>query len=515
MLGAEALVRSLADSGIEVCFSNPGTSEMHLVAALVGERRMRTVLGLAEVVVSGAADGYARVAGRPPSTLLHLGPGFANGWSNLHNARRAASPIVNIVGDHATYHRKLDAPLTSDVAALAHAVSAWVCTVSDANAMASAGAAAVAAAREPPGRLATLIVPADASWSETEAGAAPISVKAREAVPNDRIEGIARVMRGGAPCALMVGGAGLSERGLDAASRLTNATGARLFCPTFTARHSRGAGRVLLERLPYFPELVMKALDGVRHLVLAAAKPPVSFFAYPGAPSSLVPSGCDVHLLAEPNEDVETALVALADALGARGTPITVVPLAPPPLPSGAIDPPALGAVLANTMPEGAIVADEAVTARFAALAQTVGAQPHDWLCQTGGSLGLGMPMALGAAIAAPDRRVINIQADGSAMYAPQALWSFAREGANVTTIVIKNRRYRVLELEFQRLGLDTTAPQARDLFAIAPPDIDFVGMARSMGVPASRATSVEELESAMRDAVSEPGPRLIEAIMA
>jgi acetolactate synthase-1/2/3 large subunit len=512
MLGADALLRTLASSGVDVCFANPGTSELHLTSALDRVPDIRPVLVLAEAVASGAADGFARISGRPATTLLHLGPGLANALANLHNARRAGSAVVNLVGDHASAHRLLDPPLASDIEALARVVSRWVDTVAGPDDMARAAADAVRAAQGPPKGVATLVIPADASWGETRLPEAPASVPAASHFDATRVEAAARLLRGPEPAALLVGGEAAGARGARAASRIANASGARVFCSTFTARATRGAGHVLLERLPYFPEMVLELLAGTRHLVLAEAASPVGFFAYPGLPGSLVPERCDAFRLADADHDVVAALEALADALGASPDAVTLAPSAARPLPAGPLDANVVAGVLGALLPEDAIVADEAVTARFQALAATVGANPHDWLCQTGGSLGLGMPLALGAAIAAPGRRVVNLQADGSAMYAPQALWSFAREGVDVTTILLRNRRYRILDLELQRLGLAGSA-RARDLCDIGHPDIDYVALAGSMGVRAERASTAEGLARAFARSLAEPGPCLIEAV--
>ena len=513
MLGAEALLRTLASSGVTTCFANPGTSEMHLVAALDAVPSMRPVLTLAEGVASGAADGWARVTGRPAATLLHLGPGLSNALSNLHNAKRAQSPVVNIVGDHASYHRASDAPLTSDIAGLARTVSAWVGCAAGADDMSRAAGAALRAAMGPPGAIATLIVPADAAWGETTQPVENVAPAAPR-VPNaHRVEAVRRALASGASAVLLIGGAAMRGSAVRDASRAANAAKARLFSTTFTAVAERGAGRVLVNRLPYFPEQVVEALAGTRYLVLAGASVPVAFFAYPGLPGALVPDGCEVLTLAEPEEDVAAALGALAAALGAPENGATMTPHAPPPLPTGRLDPSSFAQALGALLPEGAIVSDEAVTTRFPALAATVGSASHDWLCLTGGSLGLGMPMALGAALAAPDRPVITLEADGSAMYAPQALWSFAREGANVTTLVLKNRRYRILEVELERLQL-TDARRGRELLNLSAPEVDFVALARSMGVPGVRATTVEEVVVAMRRAFAEDGPSVVEVVL-
>ncbi|MCC6929950.1 MAG: acetolactate synthase large subunit [Gemmatimonadaceae bacterium] len=515
-------MRSLAQAGVELCLANPGTSEMHLVKALDAAPAMRSVLTLHEGVASGAADGWGRMTGRAASTLLHLGPGLANALSNLHNARRSATPVVNIVGDHATYHLANDPPLHSDLPALARASSAWVETVATAEAMAGAGARAVAASLGPPGAIATLIVPADAAWGVVEdaRGEAALRAAARApavyagTAPSDAtIDGVAQVLRSGEPAVILLGGRAVSPANAERAGRVAAATGARLCSAPFSAIAPRGAGSVATERLPYFPEMVLQLLAGVRHLILVDAPAPVAFFAYPGLPGRLVPEGCSVHVLATGSDDVVAALDALVVACGAEGGAAPRVARAVPPVASGAITPATFAQTLAATLPSGAIVCDEAITNRFPSLAATAGAAPHDWLDLTGGSLGLGMPMALGAAMACPGRRVVNLQADGSAMYTPQALWSLAREGVDVTTIILANRRYRILEYELMRLQL-TDAARARSLTDLSTPPIDFVQLAGSLGVPAVQVTTAEGLGEALQRSYATPGPQVIEAMI-
>ncbi len=527
--GADLLMSSLARAGVEMCFANPGTSEMHLVAALDAAPGIRPVLTLHEAVASGAADGWGRVTGRPASTLLHLGPGLANALSNLHNARRAATPLVNVVGDHASYHVANDPPLASDISALAGVVSSWVGTVPDAASMARGATEAVGAAMGPPGAISTLIVPADAAWGEVDgavgaqggadggaravtAGAGALAWRGTPVAPRV-VEGVATALASGAPAMILIGGRAMHAGAVEHASRIAAATGARLCCTPFTARSHRGAGSVAMERLPYFPEMVLQMLAGIRHLILVDATSPVAFFAYPGLPGALVPEGCAVHVLAEGGDDVAGALEALVQATGAGGREPVRVARAIPPVASGALTAAALAQTVAAVLPEGAIVCDEAITNRFTCMAATAGALPHEWFCLTGGSLGAGMPMSLGAALAAPGRRVVNLQADGSAMYTPQALWSFAREGVDVTTVILANRRYRILDVELHRMQL-AGVERGRALTDLSRPLLDFVQLAGAMGVPASRVTTAEGLAGALRESFATAGPRLIEAEM-
>jgi len=511
MNGAQALIRTLVACGVDVCFTNPGTSEMHFVAALDDVPEMRAVLALYEGVATGAADGYARMADRPAATLLHLGPGLGNGIANLHNARRARTPVVNIVGDHATYHRAHDAPLGSDIEALARNVSSWIRDTARPDDVVRDAIEAVHAAMGPPGQVATLILPADTSWLEAgDPAGGPVSVTPRE-VSSDVVDVVAKAIRSGEPAALLLGGAALRERGLVAAGRVGAAAGVKVLCETFPARQERGAGLPAPERLGYFAEFAVAQLQGVRHLVLVGAKAPVSFFAYPGKPSSLVPDDCEVHVLAAEGDDAPLALAHLADALGASADAAVCAPAARPARPTGVLNAQAIGDAVGAVLPEGAIVADEANTNGLFVPGATTGAPRHDWLTLTGGAIGLGLPLATGAAIACPDRKVLCLEADGSAMYTLQALWTQAREGLDVTTVLFDNRSYAILNIELGRVGAGAGGPRAHALLDLSDPDLDFVALARGMGVDATRPASAEELTDALERAFEEPGPHLID----
>ncbi len=513
MNGAQALIRTLVGAGVDVCFANPGTSEMHFVAALDAVPQMRGVLALFEGTATGAADGYGRMAGRPAAALLHLGPGLGNGLANLHNARRARTPLVAVVGDHATYHKRYDAPLESDIDSVAGAVSGWVRRTERAADAGADAAAAVAAAAGPPGQVAVLILPADASWSDGAQPAPAVTAVAAAEVPGDLIQTAAAALRSAEPCVLLIGGAAARADGLAAGSRIAAATGARLICETFPARLERGEGLPQIDRLGYLAEAATAQLAGARHLILAGARSPVSFFAYPGRPSDLVPESCQVHPLGSAGDDVAGALAELADLVAAGVAPARQ-PAARPALPTGHLTGESLALVVGALLPAGAIVADEANTAGLWLPAATAGAPPHDWLTLTGGAIGQGLPLATGAAVACPDRPVLCLEADGSAMYTISALWTHAREGLDVTTVIFSNKAYDILNMELHRVGADAAGPRARDLLDLSRPDLDFVALATGMGVPASRAATAEEFAKQLGQAVAEPGPHLVEAVL-
>ncbi|HXA60226.1 MAG TPA: acetolactate synthase large subunit [Streptosporangiaceae bacterium] len=510
MNGAQALIRSLVDGGVEVCFANPGTSEMHFVAALDEVPAMRAVLCLFEGVATGAADGYGRMADRPAATLLHLGPGLGNGLANLHNARRAATPIVNVVGDHATYHKRYDAPLESDIEAVAGTVSGWLRRSAATTEVGADTAAAIAAATSSPGQIATLIVSADLSWSEGAEPGSPLPTRPPVLVPSDVVKSAAAALRSGEPAAILLGGTATRESALRYASRSAVATGAKLLCETFPARLERGAGLPPVERLAYLAEFAAEQLSGIRHLVLAGARSPVSFFAYPGRPSELVPDGCEVHVLAAASDNTADALAQLAD-LVAPDTDPAAQPARRPALPTGELTAETVADTVGALLPEGAIVVDEANTSGLWLPAATAGAPRHDWLALTGGAIGQGLPAAIGAAIACPQRPVICLESDGSAMYTISALWTHRREALDITTIIFSNRSYAILNMELLRVGATTPGPRAHDLLDLSRPDLDFIALATGMGVPASRATTAEEFTAQLSRALAEPGPHLIE----
>lgn len=514
MNGAESLVHTLVQGGVNVCFTNPGTSEMHFVAALDKVEGMRCVLGLFEGVVTGAADGYWRMANKPAATLLHLGPGLGNGIANLHNAKKASSGIVNIVGEHATHHIKFDAPLTADIAGLAGPVSHWVRTSTDARTVAADGAAAIAAAATPPGQIATLILPGDTAWNEGSGPASVPAIPGRSKVSEAAVKQAAEMLARGEGAMLLLTGTALQERGLALAGAIAHKTGARLMAQGSNARTQRGAGRVAINRIPYPVPQALQTLKAVQRMILVGAKPPVAFFGYPDQPSVVTPAGCEFHPLSRLEDDMLDALERLADAVGARMQDAPVQQPFTPPMPTGTLDPDKIAALLGNLIPEQGIVVDESVTTGRGFYPLTAGAPPHDWLQNMGGSIGYGMPVAVGAAIACPDRRVLALVGDGSGMYTVQALWTMAREGLDITAVIWANRTYQILKGEFANVKAGEPGRRARDMLDLDRPDLDWVSLARGMGVPAGRATDCETLAAHLQRSLSEKGPYLIEAVL-
>jgi len=516
MNGAESLVRTLVAGRVDVCFTNPGTSEMHFVAALDRVDGMRCVLGLFEGVVTGAADGYARMADRPAATLLHLGPGLGNGLANLHNARRAFTPVVNIVGDHATYHRQYDAPLTSDIEGIARPISDWVKTSPSARTVAADGASAIVAARSAPGQIATLILPANTAWDDADGPVAVPEPPAPPRVSADAIKGAVAMLRSGAPTMILLTGAVLREKGLALAGRIAAKTGCHVMAQGSNGRVERGAGRVSLDRVPYPIDQALERLKGYRNIVLVGAKAPVAFFAYPGKPSVLSAEGAAIHTLARIDEDGLHALEWLADEVGAGSTPPggVAAPERPTPGSGQALTIEAVSRTLGALLPENAIVADESITTGRGFFPFTKGSPPHDWLQVTGGSIGLGLPLGTGAAVACPDRKVLCLEGDGSGMYTLQALWTQAREGLNVTNVIWSNRSYAILRGELANVGAANPGRKALDMLDLGRPDLDWVGLGKGMGVPGERATTADEFTEALGRGIAHQGPYLIEAVM-
>src|ERR1700758_2124547 len=515
MNGAESLVRTLVAGGVDVCFTNPGTSEMHFVAALDRVEGMRCILGLFEGVETGAADGYFRMQGTPASTLLHLGPGLANGLANLHNAKKAHSGIVNIVGQHATYHIGYNAPLTSDIEGLARPMSEWVRTSPNAKSVAADGAAAIAAAKSSPPQIATLILPADTAWNEADGIAQVPPPGQKPGFSAGAVDEAAKVLHGdGAHTLLLVTGRALTEQGLALAQQISGKTGCRVMGQTYHPRMARGRGRFSIDRIPYVIESALPILKDFKHIVLIEANDPVAFFAYPNKPSMLKPEGCEVHRMTSGGENSVAALEALASALGAKpadARPQALVDLAKP---TGALTYASIAQAIAMVIPENAIVVDESITTGRGFFPPTAAAAPHDRLQNMGGSIGFSTPVATGAAVACPDRKVICMVGDGSAMYTLQSLWTQAREGLNVTTIVFANRIYQILRGEFDGVGAGEPGQRALDMLRIDRPTLDFVALAKGMGVAARAVATADELVVALAEAVAEPGPQMIEVQM-
>ncbi|WP_159012540.1 acetolactate synthase large subunit [Bradyrhizobium sp. S69] len=515
MNGAESLVRTLVAGGVDVCFANPGTSEMHFVAALDRVEGMRCVLGLFEGVVTGAADGYFRMKGSPASTLLHLGPGLANGLANLHNAKKAHSGIVNIVGQHAGYHIGFNAPLTSDIEGLARPMSAWVRTSPDAKSIAADGAAAIAAAKSAPPQIATLILPADTAWNEAD-GIAEVPVDSqRVSYSAKAVDEAARILRDDpAHTLVLMTGSALTAEALALAEQIAGKTGCKVMGQTYHPRMARGQGRFSIDRIPYVIELALPILKNFKHIVLVEANDPVAFFAYPNKPSMLKAEGTDVHRMTSWGENSVAALEALAGAVGAKPSDVKPQKLMELAKPTGALTHASIAQAIAMAIPENAIMVDESITTGRGFFPPTAASKPHDWLQNMGGSIGFSTPVATGAAVACPDRKVICMVGDGSAMYTIQSLWTQAREGLNVLTIVFANRIYQILRGEFDGVGAGDPGQRAMDMLKIDGPTIDFVSLAKGMGVPARSVDNVDDFVKALAEGVADKGPRLIEVQM-
>ena len=511
MNGAQALVETLLASGVDHCFANPGTSEMHFVAALDGAAAMKSVLVLQENVATGAADGFWRISGRPAATLLHLGPGLANGLSNLHNAKKAHSGVVNVVGEHALPHIALDAPLTADIEGIARPVSAWVRTSASAAAIGRDAAEAVAAARN--GEVATLILPGDTAWGPGGETAAPIAPEAPAAPDGEAVDAAAKMLRQEAAL-LILGPGATSAAALENAGRIAAATGCAVLTEWSNATLARGAGRVSVGRVPYPVNQAVEALKPYRRIVLAGAKPPVAFFAYPDKPGVLTQPGAAFVTLSAPGPASALGLAALAEALNAPKAPVGLAEAGRPDVPDGPATPDSVARAIGAVIPEGSIVVDESVSTGRAFFGATAGAPHHDWLNNRGGSIGYGLPLAVGAAMAGGGRPVIAMIGDGSAMYTPQALWTLARENLPVTAVIWSNRSYAILRGELANVGVSNVGPRALSMLTLDDPAIDWVSLSRSMGVEAEQVDTAKGLEAALRAGIASRRPYLVECMI-
>ena len=512
MTGADALVQTLADCGVKACFANPGTSEMHLVTALDNEPRVRSVLCLFEGVATGAADGYARVSGVPAMTLLHLGAGYMNGGANIHNAKRAHTPMINVIGDHATYHVRYDAPLTSNILGLVGPNSIWVKSVDDVSKAGTLAEEAFRASQSGKGGPISLILPADSAWNEGAQKADQRPLPTKQPASEDIVAEAAQKVTSAEKPMILISGTALSEAGLSQAARL-EAAGVRVMTDAFIWKQARGAGRFAPARMQYFAEGAMADLEGADLMLVAGTQMPVAFFAYPDKPSVLVPEGCELFLMGGPESDSAETLKLLADKLGAKGS-APVMERKAPDCPDGPVTPKTVGQSINRHMPSGGLISDDGVTASLPVFLATMGAEPHELMMLTGGAIGQGMPLAIGASVAKPDAKTICLTGDGAGMYTVQSLWTMARENLDVTTIVFVNHSYRILNIELQRTGAGNPGPAAQSMLNLGTPEIDWVAMASAQGVHAEAVSTAEAFDEAFERAMNTKGPKLIAALM-
>ncbi|MBV1877819.1 MAG: acetolactate synthase large subunit [Pseudomonadales bacterium] len=514
MNGAESMLQTLVNNGVEVCFTNPGTSEMHMVASIGQSDGMRSILSLFEGICTGAADGYGRMAGKPACTLLHLGPGLSNGSANLHNANKGNSPVINLIGDHATYHKKYDAPLTSDIIGLAGPVSHWVKTSASAEALPADAAEAVVAANVRPGQVATLIVPADCAWNVSGEPLTKQELPTIPVVSDAAVQKAAELLSNGKPTIILMGNMALDEDNQRLADKVSQVTGVRLFCDTFATRFPRGEGRCEIEKLGYFAEQAAEQIEGVTQFIMIGTKAPVAFFAYPGKASEFYPEGSTLHVLADQNDNAEDALYRLCTALNAHDLVPRLIKRQKKGVGCKTLNQHTIGQTISEYLPTDAIVIDEGATSGGGSFNHCATSEPHDWISLTGGSIGFGLPNSIGAAVACPDRKVVCLHGDGGAMYTIQSLWTMARENLDICVVIFANRKYQILQLELARVGAQSMTKKTMDMLDIGNPDLNFVSLAEGMGVEAVRADSIEAFNPLFLDAMQSRGPRLIEVIL-
>ena len=509
---ADELMLYLQAAGVSACFANPGTTELSMVDALERCPGIRTVLGLHETVCTGAADGYSRLTGRPSLALLHHGPGLANGLANLHNARRGRSPVLTLVGESSEEHNRLQPPLACDARALAGTVSTWVerpRIPGDVEGMVNE---AMRHCGGYPGRPAVLLLPDPLLATACEPFAPPPPSEVQwPVVPESRIEAAAEAIRSG-PVAFLLAASGSLARGVVAAGRISAATGAQLFCETFPARVSRGIAPIT--RMPYFPEAALEAFSHFGTVILAGAPEPVTFFDYTPTGGRLIPAEVRVLTLATPEEDAGDALERLAARLNATGAAEFRLPNDGKPHADAFLTPDLMGQVLGSNLPDPCVVVDESLTSGRTFWIHSESSPRHELMALTGGAIGQGLPCAVGAAIASPDRRVVALQADGSGLYSLQSLWTMARERLDITVVICANRAYRILELELKRAGIRPPGPVARRMCTLDGPAPNWVSLADGFGVPGVRVETAGQLERAFRQSFDVSGPTLIEAIL-
>ncbi len=515
MNGAQALIQTLVNGDVDVCFMNPGTSEMHFVAALDDVPEMRSILCLFEGVATAAADGYARMTGKPAATLLHLGPGLGNGFAMLHNARRSFTPIINVVGDHASWHLKYDAPLTSDIVSIADPVSKWIKSSESSDAIGPDTAEAIQKALEHPNGISTLILPGDTAWNDSHDG--PVTAIPKPAAPTfqaDLVENVINILTSGEPTAIVLAGKALMEDVALTANRLATGTGAQLFAGRPTGRWQRGEGRPNIRRIPYPIPQAVQVLEPFKHIILVDAHPPIGFFGYPNLPSELWQPGTQVHRLTEHGEDSAGALAAICESLNVPHNSGPLAELNRPDPATGQLDIPKVWQSIAAFMPDNCVMSNESLTSGYGSEKFMAVAPRHDVISGTGGAIGGGLPYAVGAAVACPDRKIINPQADGSAMYSIQALWTMARENLDVVSIIWNNRAYRILEGELEKVGASADTPKARAMLDLDKPELNFAQMAEGMGVEGTRVGSMDEFNKVLEAAIKKDGPHLIEVLV-
>lgn len=511
--GAQALVSTLANNGVTHCFANPGTSEMHLVQALDKEPRIKSVLCLFEGVATGAADGFARISGTPAMTLLHLGAGFGNGIANIHNAMKGHVPMINVIGDHATYHRKYDAPLTCDLETLVKPHSSHIGIVDSALIGGEIAASAFEAATNHPNSPVSIILPADSAWNEGGIDGPKISLKSPSLVENSKIDEAIELIKNANKPVILVGGKTLGdEKALELFSRF-KAANIRIMVDTFPAKLRRGGGLFEPDRMQYFGEMALDDLKNTDLMVIAGTQIPVAFFAYPNKPSILVPENCQTFELAARYEDSFEALSRIADALDLH--------IAPPkrelktmPAPEGALNPFSCAQSLARHMPHNAIISDDAVTAGLPLYLATSNAKAHDWLFLTGGAIGQGLPVAIGAQMADLKRKTIALSGDGAGMYCIQSLWTMAREKLPIVTIIFANRSYRILNIEMARTEAGAMGETAKQMLSLESPALDYVKIAEGMGIMAKSVSDAKIFDEVLKEAIEANVPYLIEAIV-
>ncbi len=513
MMGAQWMLKSAAAAGIEVCFANPGTTELPFVAAMDRATEIRPLLGLFEGVCSGAADGYYRIRRKPAMTLTHLGPGFANAIANFHNARRARSAIFNVIGEHMSWHVAADPPLASDIESLARPVSAGVWRADTPATLHNATVGALQGLQQR-GGIQTLILPMDLQEDPVQHSiAAPVAAQAAADYDAAAVATVAADITAGRKVLLYLGADALGEAALRRLARLAALPNVELVGETFPAASEHGRGLPAIKRLVALAEKAHPYLLGFERVAVLAAEPPVAFFGARGLPSHLG-DPARMATVCGPGGRVAEALEELLARVRPAAAPASTVQRVSDTDLGESLTPESASRVVAAHLPANAIVSAEGATLGFPFNALASQAERHTTIVLTGGAIGQGLPSAFGASVAAPDRKVVALQSDGSALFTIQALWSMAREGSDVVVILASNQRYNILINEMSRNGYALTSPPVRDLLNLARPAVDWQALSTSFGVPSNRVESVSALRRAFQAALAERGPRLIEVVL-
>ena len=515
MNGAAAFFKSIVDNGIDTIFACPGTSEMQVVDE-VGYSNLRVVLCLFENSVTGMADGYARMLDKPALGMVHVTCGLTNALANMHNARIANSRMI-IFGGGVHVAHEVNEPVHSMLQRqpyVAQIAAQCVIEARSPDQLAAAATQALKASNDGAGKIVYVYGPNNAVWGESSfQGKLTSSAEQRQRVSTATISSIADTLKAGKKTAFILDNLALREEGLEILGRIAEGAGGRLFREWLPSRIAMGAGRVRTETLPYGGAEGRELLSEFDQIVLVGAKIPVCPFSYENQPWVKIPENCNVHTLATADHDILAALEELATQLDLPEKASNRYNRKPGEPPTGPLSGNSIVQSLSILMPADSIVLDEAMLENVMFPLLMDGAAPFDFMAACpGGAIGAGPPVACGAAIACPNRKVILLEGDFSLMQGNTALWSMAQHNLDICVINYNNEGSASLSTELARVRQGEAQPKSIELLRIRKPTIDYAAMAESMGVPASRAETAEEFHLQLTKAMSTKGPHFIDA---